>query len=272
MELWLREEFAKKWEGKDAFAKVDALEGEVFRNVKNRRTLRFEQDGKGYFAKIHHGVGWGEILKNLVSFRLPILGAENEWHAIAKLQKLGVATMTAVGYGNKGLNPATRHSFILTEALDDTVSLEDYCGKWPSSPPNFVEKIRLIRQVARTSKLLHENGVCHRDFYICHFLLHDAEAFSRGEILEPKLSLIDLHRALIHRKLHKRWIVKDVAGLYFSALHIGLSTRDFLRFAKLYSGKSLRQIQSEDGDFWTLVKKKAFALDAKINAVEGGST
>ncbi|MGD6768682.1 lipopolysaccharide kinase InaA family protein, partial [Mammaliicoccus lentus] len=74
-------------------------------------------DGKGYFVKIHRGIGWGEILKNLVTARLPVLGAGQEWTAIQRLNDAGVSTMTAVAYGERGSNPAQQHSFIITEEL-----------------------------------------------------------------------------------------------------------------------------------------------------------
>ncbi len=272
MTLYLREDFALAWKDADPFQKVDALQGVVYRNVKGRRTLQFEQDGKQYFAKIHHGVGWGEIIKNLLTLRLPILGAQNEWRAVAKLQKLGVETMTAVAWGSRGWNPARRHSFIITEALEHTVSLEDYCAPWAKQRPPFAIKLRLLSALARISRTVHSNGVCHRDYYICHFLLHESERFSAGDIREPRLSLIDLHRALISEKLPQRWIIKDVAGLYFSALHIGLNRHDFMRFVKIYSGKPLRQALNEDGAFWTEVHRKALQLDAKINGTHQAET
>lgn len=269
MRLWLRDDFSQEWNSLNVFSQVDALEGEDFRNVKTRRTLRFEFQGKGFFAKIHHGVGWQEIFKNILSLKLPILGAENEWLAIKRLKELNIETMTAVGYGSQGLSPASRHSFILTEALDNTVSLEDYCANWSKNKPSFNNKLRLLRQIAATSKTLHENGICHRDYYICHFLLHDEEAFTAGDVEVPKLSLIDLHRALIHKNLNPRWIVKDIAGLYFSVMHIGLTPRDLLRFVRLYSGKNLRRALFEDASFWREVRRKAIALDAKINLPQG---
>lgn len=263
----LRDDFEKAWEGQDPFSKVSELNGEVYRDVKGRRTLRFEFSQQRFFAKIHGGVGWAEIIKNLLTLKMPVLGAENEWCAIAKLRSLGLATMTAVGFGSRGGNPATRQSFILTEALENTVSLEDYCARWPQHKPSYANKRNLIEELARISKVLHNNGVCHRDYYLCHFLLHDEVAFSAGQIDTPCLSLIDLHRALIRRTLPLRWVVKDVAGLYFSALHIGLSRRDFLRFMRLYSGKSLRMSFSQDAKFWQQVHAKAMQLDKKINTV-----
>jgi len=262
----LRDDFAKAWEGQDPFSKVSELTGEIYRDVKGRRTLRFEFAQQRFFAKIHGGVGWAEIIKNLLTLKMPVLGAENEWCAIAKLRSLGLATMTAVGFGSLGGNPATRQSFILTEALEETVSLEEYCASWPRHKPNYAIKRRLIEELARIGKALHDNGVCHRDYYLCHFLLHEEAAFSAGQIATPCLSLIDLHRALIRRKLPMRWIVKDVAGLYFSALHIGLNRHDFLRFVRLYSGKSLRESFDKNAEFWQQVHARAMQLDRKINS------
>ena len=34
--------FSREWEGKDPFAELEKTEGEIFRQVKNRRTFRFE--------------------------------------------------------------------------------------------------------------------------------------------------------------------------------------------------------------------------------------
>lgn len=262
----LREDFAKAWEGQDPFSKVSELNGDVYRDVKGRRTLRFEFAQRRFFAKIHAGVGWAEIIKNLLILKMPILGAENEWCAIEKLRTLGLATMTAVGFGSRGWNPATRQSFILTEALENTISLEDYCAQWPQHKPSYALKRSLIIELARISQVLHSNGLCHRDYYLCHFLLHDEAAFSAGQIDTPSLSLIDLHRALIRRKLPTRWVVKDVAGLYFSALHIGLNRHDFLRFVRLYSGKSLRESFAQDAKFWQRVQRRALQLDRKTNS------
>ncbi|MGJ8688586.1 MAG: lipopolysaccharide core heptose(I) kinase RfaP [Gammaproteobacteria bacterium] len=265
MTVNLRQDFSKAWQGKDPFSEVNALEGEIFRDVAGRRTLRFEFEGNRYFAKIHQGVGWQEIFKNFLVGKMPILGAENEWCAVAKLRECDIDTMTTVGFGSRGWNPAKRESFILTEALEETVSLEDYCADWIQHPPSVQIKRQLIEQLATISRKMHGNGVCHRDYYICHFLLHDVEAFTNGEHTTPKLSLIDLHRALNRRNLSQRWIVKDVAGLYFSALHIGLTQRDFLRFLRVYAGKPLRSALKEDGDFWQKVNHRALQMDKKHN-------
>ena len=69
----------------DLFETVFAIDGEVFRNVKNRKTMRFVFNGRNYFVKIHRGVGWKEIIKCLSMGKKPVLGAENEYEAIRLL-------------------------------------------------------------------------------------------------------------------------------------------------------------------------------------------
>lgn len=51
--------------------------------------------------------------KNLLSLRMPVLGADREWHAIHRLSDVGVDTMKGIGFGEKGLNPLTRASLLL---------------------------------------------------------------------------------------------------------------------------------------------------------------
>jgi heptose I phosphotransferase len=259
--LFIDKPFRSLWSGRDPFAAVEALQGEVFRELEARRTLRTEVDGRGYFVKIHRGVGWREILKNLVSFRLPVLGAGNEWRAIKRLAELGVDTMHGVAFGQSGRNPATRHSFIVTEELAPTVSLEDFCRDWPVVPPPVTLKRALIRRVADMAGRMHRGGVNHRDFYICHFLLHlDPEP----TIDSFKLSLIDLHRAQVRSKTPRRWRDKDLASLYFSALDIGLTRRDCLRFLRDYFRQPLRAILRDYAALLVALEREAERLQVRF--------
>jgi len=258
--LYLNSEFSRRWEGKDPYAELAAIEGEVFRHQSGRKTFLFTLDGKSYFAKLHSGVGWWEIFKNLLKLRLPVVSARNEWQAVQRLQELGIATMTAVAYGEKGRNPATRDSFIVTEALLDTQSLEDFCLNWKDHAPDPRLKWRLIEKLAQISRVLHAHGIAHRDFYLCHFLLH---MNAGNPVADLKLSLIDLHRALIKRRLRVRWIVKDIASLYYSAMNIGLTRRDCLRFVRCYEQAELHGVRRNKQQFWNAINKRAEAMYRK---------
>ena len=232
MKKYLAEPFAHLWSNQDVFQCAEQLQGEVFRELEGRRTLRTVINQRGYFVKIHRGIGWREIFKNLASFKLPVLGARNEWNAISRLHEIGVDTMTAVAFAEKGCNPAQQHSFIITEELAPTISLEDYCIDWASTPPKPALKRALIIRVANMLGAMHRGGVNHRDCYICHFLLHTDTEITPNNF---KLSVIDLHRAQVRQRTPLRWRNKDLAALYFSALEIGLTAS---LFSKAFSSHS----------------------------------
>jgi heptose I phosphotransferase len=261
MTLWLREEFARAWAGRDPFAEVEKLQGKVYRELDGRRTLQFEFAGRSYFLKLHRGIGWGEIAKNLLQLRLPVIGARNEWEAIAALERLGVDTMTAAGFGARGRNPARQLSFIITEDLADTTSLEDYCADWARNPPPPRLKRHLINRVAAIARTLHGAGINHRDFYICHFLLpNSADPLAHKDF---PLHVIDLHRAQRRARIPPRWQLKDLAGLYFSVMELNLSPRDLLRFMHVYSGGNIRRWIAEHPQVWRSLQRKADQLWAR---------
>jgi len=260
MKLILAEPFKSLWAGRDPFVEVEALQGEVYRELEARRTLRTEVDGRGYFVKIHRGIGWGEIVKNLVTAKLPVLGAGQEWQAIQRLHAVGVPTMTAVAYGERNSNPADQHSFIITQELAPTVSLEDFSINWRSEPPQPALKRALIAEVARMTGMMHRAGVNHRDCYICHFLLHTDKPVTAQDF---KLSVIDLHRAQTRPAITRRWRNKDLAALYFSALDIGLTRRDKLRFLRGYFQQPLRQVLKEEARLLAWLEAKAEKLYAR---------
>lgn len=257
MKLILAEPFKSLWRERDAFAAVEELDGKVYRELDGRRTLRTEVDGRGYFVKIHRGIGWGEIAKNLITAKLPVLGAGKEWEAVKRLHEVGVPTMTAVAYGERGSNPAEQHSFIVTEELAPTESLEDVSINWRNVPPEPRLKRAFIAEVARLVGMMHRAGVNHRDCYICHFLLHTDKPVTADDF---KLSVIDLHRAQTRRVITPRWRNKDLAALYFSALDIGLTRRDKLRFLKGYFQQPLREILMQEAKLLKWLEVKADKL------------
>jgi hypothetical protein len=242
-----------------SFVDIMALKGEVFRNVDGRCTQKIIVGQQAYFIKQHFGVGWKEIIKNLVLCRLPVISAKNEWLALQRLTELKIDVPDVVGYGVAGINPATMQSFLITRELPKHISLEHFCQHWPQTPPAFKLKQKLIAKVATMTRLLHENGINHRDLYICHFLLD----LTVGIDAELKLYLIDLHRAQIRQRVPMRWVVKDLAGLYFSSKDVGLTQRDLLRFIKKYRNKPLRDVLNREFNFWLKVKQRGDKLYQK---------
>ncbi len=263
--FYLNDHLSQSWPQNDPFGHAMKLEGELFRDMPSRRTLRFINNEKPYFAKIHTGVGWGEIVKNYLTGRQPIVDASTEWKAIQHLTALSIDTMTIAGYGVRGTNPARRQSFLITESLENTESLEDFCKDWQKAPPDFRLKSALIKKVALVSRSLHQSGLNHRDYYICHFLLDLKPGRENLDYANLRLHLIDLHRSQIRSKVPARWIIKDLGSLYFSALDIGLTGRDILRFIRLYSGQTLKQSLIDNRAFWKKVESRAVTLYQKMH-------
>ena len=240
---------------KEIFEKAFALTGEEFRNVKNRRTLRFGYNGRNYFIKIHRGVGWKEIFKNLFQGKKPVLGARNEYEAIRLLESLNVPTMTCRAFAERGNDPAKKESFIVTDELQNVLSLEDFCRDWENNPPESVVKNRIIRCLAETCAKMHFAGLNHRDCYICHFLL-DTQTFSKDQSV--RLVVLDLHRAEIRKSIPRRMRIKDLAGIFFSSMDAGLNKKDALRFIAAYS-----KFGELDHKLWQDVLKTAIKLYRK---------
>ena len=256
MKIFLNSQWQKLWQNKDPFVEAQALQGKIYRSKEGRRTLRFEREGSSYFLKLHEGIGWIEIFKNIFQLRLPVLGAANEYLACLRLKQLGIDTMVPVAFGERGYNPARQLSFLITEDLANTISLEDYCKNWHIQKPSIREKRNIIRKIAHISKSLHENGINHRDYYLCHFLRNDDGA--PYQYKDP-LYLIDLHRAQLRKYTPQRWLIKDLAGLFYSAFDLPLTSRDILCFLSCYRRDWLRH----DTDDLQAITKRAYALYLK---------
>lgn len=267
--VFVRDDLQTLCKAENAFGVMRTIDGEIFRDKEGRRTLRFEHEGRSYFLKYHSGVGWAEILKNLLQLRQPIISARNEWQAIKTLHKAGVDTMTLAAYGERGCNPARRESFVVTDDLNRTMSLEDLGQQWQSRPPTVHSKRTLINKLAQISRQMHGAGLNHRDYYLCHFLLDERFAADNQIDESTRLFLIDLHRAQKRHQVPRRWLVKDLGSLYFSAQDVPMTRRDKLRFISAYSDQPWRQALKSQAGFWQQVERRARQLQQKWRRQNG---
>lgn len=255
-DAFLRQDVAQHWVGQDPLQAAFALQGDVYRDVPGRRTMRVQIGATDYFVKLHYGVGWGEIVKNWLQLKRPVVGAENEFRACAGLADAGIAAPVPAAYGRSSGSIAARRSFVLCDELKGYSSLEDVTEQWPDAPPSALEKHRLLYAVARFARAFHEQGFVHRDFYICH-LLADDDALAKGRVV---LAVLDLHRARRFDTVPRRWLKRDLAALLFSSLDLGFSPDDWLRFIRLYTGNALRDELAARSGFWRSVLLRAEKL------------
>ena len=255
--IFLNKELESLFLSGDPFLVAEDIQGEVFRQTANRITKEFTFEGNKYFIKLHYGVGWKEIFKNLIKLRVPTLGAFPEWKALKKLKSLGIDCPEPVGFYRKGINPSNIRSFLVTKSLLNTVSIEEALNKGKFQELDFPTKKRFIEKVALISRNLHNNGINHRDYYLCHFHVDS------NLDVEKEIYLIDLHRAQLRSFVPTRWASKDIGGLFHSAMGFKLTERDFYRFIKTYFNCSLREALGTHAKFIRTSRSRAFRMFMK---------
>ena len=177
--------------------------------------------------------------------------------ALSRLRALGIDTLKPIGFGSQGHNPAHQQSFLITDDLGGSITLEEFLSGFSSNNPGDPLEIRfkraLIRKVATIAQTMHANGINHRDFYLCHLRL----PLEHLKNQHPQVHVMDLHRAQLRTHTPKRWIIKDLGALYFSAIERGLTRNDLFRFMTAYRKRPLREGLSKERDFWNRVVAKA---------------
>ncbi len=259
--LWLDDSLRAQIPTGREFEFVLGLDGEVFRAQKNRRMIRTPLGDRMCFVKTHGRAAWREIVKNASRGRWPVLTAEPEFNAIRRCAELGVPTVKAIGFGVRGRFPTELESFIITEELAGFMHLDELPGELASLSLQQRTRIhrRLIHDVASIARLLHANGLNHRDFYLNHFMLprRDWRAWS-GEDL--RVHVIDLHRMQQRESTPRKWVIKDISGLLFSAFDAQLTSRDWLRFLTEYWQRPWRECWSATRLWRWHVMRRAVSL------------
>jgi heptose I phosphotransferase len=225
-------------QGWTTFERLMSLEGQVARRQGARETVRLKLDaepGNGatpptaFYIKRYGPPPWREYWKPLLKFTRPIVGARVEWDALLAFHRLGLPTMTPVMFGHSG-----RRSFVLTQALEGYVKLTEWIDARCPSPAAANEAYRTaIEKLAPLTRTMHDAGVHHQDYYLCHVLVPD-------QVGPPGLHIIDLGRARVRRRLATRWRVKDLAQLDYSAETVSVLGR--LRFLRRYLDRPFRRM------------------------------
>jgi heptose I phosphotransferase len=195
-----------------------------------RQTSSFERGGRHFFVKTHAGVGWGEVAKNWLQGKRPIVDARPEARALERCAALGIPAPRLVAWGVEGTSPAARRSFVVSEELEGAERLSAWLRARPR--PALALRRALVERLGLLVGRLHAAHLAHQDLYLDHVFLRPdgADAF--------ELFLLDLHRALPSSPRRQRWRVKDLAALYGSARALGGTRTDALRFLRVYAGET----------------------------------
>ncbi|RMH03427.1 MAG: hypothetical protein D6702_05950 [Planctomycetota bacterium] len=210
---------------------VSCQRGELVRQAGRRRTRRLATEEGDFFLKVYPKAGHLERwLGWLVGLRSP---GRREWDNIRLLRRAAfdVPEMVAVGEETAGpFRPGG--SFLLLRGIEG-IRLDHFLAAgWPQPPGGSAAagRERVLRDLAGMVRRLHSNGFFHRDLYCGHLIVTPDERWGRP-------FLIDLQRVGQRFPPRRRWLVKDLAALAYSAPPL-VSRSDRLRFLLHYLCKS----------------------------------
>jgi heptose I phosphotransferase len=195
----------------------------------DRVTLRFELtdalgEDRACYIKRHTASSWIEYVKPLLQGSRPCLGARIEWQALLDFHAAELPTMTPVMLGERGSD-----SFLITAALEGCTKLSEWIGG-DDSAQQVTTRRAIASELGQLARQMHGAGLHHQDFYLGHLLRPQSGA-------EP-IHVIDLGRVQHHGSwFARRWIVKDLAQLNYSARTV--SRADRLRFLQAYLGREV---------------------------------
>ncbi len=218
-----------------------------------RSRLQFDIDAPGspqpttVFLKRYDAPPAATQLRGWLAARGRKSCAMHEYVSMVELAAAGIGTPRPICCGQQWGILLEKRSFIITRKIPDAEALERKLPDCFGKPAN-AENLRLRRDFAARLacfvKKFHETGYRHRDLYFSHIFYGDKERFF----------LIDLARAFRPVVLGRRFQIKDLAQVCYSAPGRHFSRTDRLRFYLAYAGRS--KLTQEDKVFLRAVIDK----------------
>jgi heptose I phosphotransferase len=248
-------------------AVMASLAGECLRALEDRENWHLEltdaaEQPYGVYLKKHHVRNWRSRLRAKLGAGPGETAGRIEAQNAESLAAEGIGVMNLVAYGEKLHRDGLTESFVLTEELEDYTELGQFlhrrfppCRSQEGSPRDH-DLDRLIRQLALTVRRFHAAGYNHRDLYCCHFFIREPE---RGRF---EIRLIDLQRVQYRRRFRRRWLVKDLAQLAWSAPRIALKCTHKMAFMRHYFG--VRKLRPRDKRLIREVLSKQQVMERRL--------
>lgn len=239
--------------------------GRLLRTLPDRENWRLELGEsvrpRVFFLKKHRGRSLVERLRGWLRPRAARTPGRIEAENVAALQRAGIDSMRVVAYGEQVAGGVTE-SFFMTEELAGFRPLDDFL-RWRFMPA--AERTRfdhdlesLALAVADVASRFHAAGFNHRDFYCCHFFIQEDDAGGFA------IRLIDLQRVEKRRWLRRRWIVKDLAQLAYSAPRERVTRTMRMAFVKRYLGA--KRLGPDEKQLVRRVLRRQRAMERRLGA------
>jgi len=154
------------------------------------------------------------------------------------LRRLGINTPRTIAFGEEWSGLFEKRSFVITEQIPDSTSLE----------VNLPKDRDFIKKLAAFVRKFHNTGLRHRDLYLCHIFRNSQNEFT----------LIDLTRVFKPCIFSGKYLIKDLAQLYYSSPGNAVSKTDRLRFFLHYMQKE--KLAPSDKIMIKRIKNKAVKM------------
>jgi heptose I phosphotransferase len=267
--MWLSGRFHAQLQqaGLAAFdAVMQSAGGRCLRVLADRENWYFQPlptgaDGPGLYLKKHRVRTWSTRVRAKLSASPGVTAARIEAGHAGSLSALGIDVMPLVAYGERLRRDGMLESFLLTEELAGYEELQDFLRRrFPPRSPAVAgrdpELRRILGDVAEIVRRLHAAGYNHRDLYCCHFLIKEP---APGEF---DIRLIDLQRVQRRRWFRRRWIVKDLAQLAYSAPRDRVGCKDQIAIMHHYLG--VRKLRGRDKRLIAAVTRKVRVMQRRL--------
>jgi tRNA A-37 threonylcarbamoyl transferase component Bud32 len=207
-----------------------------------RQRIKFETENPKttLFLKRYQNIPAFKQIDNWLSRRRRTSTMDCDREPAEILSRFGINVPKTVAFGVQWQGIFEKRSFIITEKVPNAESLEK---KLPVL--FFSNRKKFIESLAAFVSKFHKTGFRHRDLYLCHIFCDDAGEFT----------LIDLNRVFKPMIFGGRFLVKDLAQLYYSSPGSAITRADRLRFYLAYAGKTKLSI----GDMILIGKIKSRA-------------
>ncbi|MGF1583611.1 MAG: lipopolysaccharide kinase InaA family protein [Gemmataceae bacterium] len=237
-----------------------------FHEKQGRSTCRWiiKKNGQqlSVYLKRHYQLPWWQGLFSLLFPWAHWAPGLQEWRHLNWAEAQGIPVPTPVA-GAEYAGPGWKlQSMLAIKELADMLPLHQAIpyAQDVLAPSDFLTwKKALVVEMARLSRKLHTRNHFHKDLYLCHFYLPRAVIYGwagqyQRESLQGDLHLIDFHRLGHHPVTRTWWQIKDLAQLLYSTDVEGVTTRDCIRFWRLYRQGSRRGLRTKFFEWCIRVK------------------
>jgi len=190
-------------------------------------------------------------VKNWICHRRLQSLAQCEFETARDLQAVGIGTPQTIAYGWEWGLVGEKKSFVITRGISNAQALERRlpdCFAEDVKRDRLQERRSFIAALAGFVRKFHAAGWCHRDLYLSHIFYDGSGRFY----------LIDLARAFRPLVLRRRYRIKDIAQLFYSAPGRYFTRTDRLRFYLAYVGR--RKLNKTDKALIRRVLRRAIRM------------